>query len=61
VAEKLDDIAKSKSMSPILLIHNGRGRLQIADGYHRVCAAHFVDEDTEVPGRLAVFDALATQ
>jgi hypothetical protein len=58
VAEKLEHIAKGKPISPILLVHDGRGRLVIADGYHRVCAAYLVDEDTEVPGRLALFAEL---
>lgn len=59
VAEKLKHIAKGTPISPILLIHDGRGRLEIADGYHRVCAAYLVDQDTEVPGRLALFSELA--
>jgi hypothetical protein len=58
VAEKLKRIAHGTALSPILLLHNGRGHLVIADGYHRACAAHLTDEDTEVPGRLALFAAL---
>jgi hypothetical protein len=60
VAEKLKRIARGTPISPILLIHDGRGRLEIADGYHRVCAAYLIDEDTEVPGRLALFSDLAS-
>jgi len=26
--------------------------VQIADGYHRVCASYHLDEDTEIPCRL---------
>jgi hypothetical protein len=59
VAEKLEHIARGTPISPILLIHDGRGRLEIADGYHRVCAAYLVNEDTQVPGRLALFSDLA--
>jgi hypothetical protein len=55
VAEKLEHIAKGVPISPILLIHDGRGRLVIADGYHRACAACLIDEDMQVPGRLALF------
>jgi hypothetical protein len=55
VAEKLKRISSGTPLSPILLIHDGRGRLEIADGYHRACAAHLVDEDAQVPGRLALF------
>jgi hypothetical protein len=58
VAEKLKHIANGTPLSPILLIHDGHGRLVIADGYHRSCAACIVDEDAEVPGRLALFSAL---
>lgn len=59
VAEKLKHIASGTPISPILLIHDGLGRLEIADGYHRACAACIVDEDAEVPGRLALFSGLA--
>jgi hypothetical protein len=27
--------------------------LQIADGYHRVCASYHLDENTDIPCRLA--------
>ena len=59
VAEKLKHIANGIPISPILLIHDGHGRLEIADGYHRVCAAYIIDEDTLVPARLALFRELA--
>ena len=59
VTEKLKHIASGTPISPILLIHDGRGRLEIADGYHRACAAYIVDEDAQVPGRLALFSGLA--
>src|ERR1039457_2011304 len=59
VTEKLKQIASGTPISPILLIHDGRGRLEIADGYHRACAAYIVDEDAQVPGRLALFSGLA--
>jgi hypothetical protein len=58
VAEKLKHIADGTPISPILLIHDGRGTLVVADGYHRACAACIVDEDVEVPGRLALFSEL---
>jgi hypothetical protein len=61
VAEKLEHMAAGTPISPILLIHDGRGRLEIADGCHRVCAAYLVNEDTEVPGRLALFSDLASR
>jgi hypothetical protein len=58
VAEKLEHIAAGTPISPILLIHDGRGRLEIADGYHRACAACLLDEDSQVPARLALYSAL---
>ena len=30
------------------------GALQIADGYHRVCASYHLDENTDIPFRMAV-------
>jgi hypothetical protein len=59
VAEKLKHIAAGTPISPILLIHDGRGALQIADGYHRACAACLLDEDAQVPARLALYSALS--
>jgi hypothetical protein len=59
VAAKLEHIAAGTAISPILLIHDGTGRLEIADGYHRSCAACLTDEDTLVPGRLALLTYFA--
>jgi hypothetical protein len=58
VAEKLKHLADGVPISPILLIHDGRGTLVVADGYHRACAACIVEEDVQVPGRLALFSEL---
>jgi hypothetical protein len=33
--------------------------LEIADGYHRACAAWLLDEDSPVPGRLALYGGLS--
>jgi hypothetical protein len=56
VAKDLKKIADGVRLSPVLLVRGnistGR-RLEIADGYHRVCASYHVDEDTEIPCRLA--------
>jgi hypothetical protein len=52
VAADLKKIGKDKALSPVLLV---RGNLltgvalQIADGYHRVCASYHVDENTNIP------------
>jgi hypothetical protein len=55
VSSDLDKIEKKKALSPVLLV---RGELsagrpaQIADGYHRVCASYWVDENTDIPCRI---------
>ena len=57
------DLAKihaGKRLSPILLVRGnamvGAG-LQIADGYHRVCASYVTDENTSIPCRLVSWQA----
>jgi hypothetical protein len=52
VTEKLEKIKHSTPISPILVVGGLRESLVIADGYHRASAAHRVDEDSIVPGRL---------
>ena len=55
VSKDLAKVAAGEALSPILLIRgdlsSGRA-LQIADGYHRVCAGYHLDEDTVIPCRL---------
>ncbi len=56
VAKDLKRAAAGTPLSPILLVRGdvSSGRpLQIADGYHRVCASYHLDEDTEIPCCLA--------
>lgn len=51
VRRDLDKVNAGEKLSPVLLV---RGQpLIIADGYHRVCAIHYLSEDLEVPCRLA--------
>jgi hypothetical protein len=56
VAKDLKRVNAGTALSPILLV---RGDLvmgvpmQIADGYHRVCASYHLDEDTDIPCRIA--------
>ena len=53
VAEKLFKIAAKEAISPILLVVlRSQPATQIADGYHRTCAAFIAHEDTLVPGRI---------
>lgn len=51
------DLAKidaGKKLSPILLVRGtAADALQVADGYHRVCASFMTDENTPIPCRLA--------
>jgi DNA-binding transcriptional LysR family regulator len=55
VAKDLARVAAGVALSPILLVRGDlrSGRpLQVADGYHRVCAGYHLGEDTEIPCRL---------
>jgi hypothetical protein len=55
VAKDLKKVAKGELLSPVLLV---RGRaevdvpLTVADGYHRICASHHLDEDADIPCRI---------
>jgi hypothetical protein len=52
VADDLSKIKKKQPLSPILLVRgdlNAGVPLQIADGYHRVCASYLTDENTDIP------------
>jgi hypothetical protein len=56
VAKDLQKIHKAEPLSPVLLVRGDArlgAALVIADGYHRVCASHHVDEDADIPCRLA--------
>jgi hypothetical protein len=42
-------------LSPVLLVRGDAWRgvpLVIADGYHRICASYYLDEDADIPCRL---------
>ena len=50
VAADLRKIARGTQLSPILLVRGDTQHpLIIADGYHRVCASYWVDENTDIP------------
>ena len=56
VRSDLAKISDGKKLSPILLVRGsavGGYPLQIADGYHRVCASYLTDENTDIPCHLA--------
>ena len=56
VSKDLKKVAKGRLLSPVLLV---RGTLQpeipliVADGYHRICASYHLDEDADIPCRIA--------
>ena len=55
VDEELKRIRKGKALSPVLLIQGDAGRripLIVADGYHRVCAICYYDENAPIPCRM---------
>lgn len=56
VAADLGKVHNNKALSPVLLIRGDLTvgvALQIADGYHRVCASYHLDENTGIPCRIA--------
>ncbi|GAC1410909.1 MAG: hypothetical protein NVSMB57_05060 [Actinomycetota bacterium] len=55
VANDLKKVRDGKPLSPVLLVRGNAAAsmpLIIADGYHRVCASTYLDEDLEVPCRI---------
>jgi hypothetical protein len=57
VVSDLSKIKKGQPLSPILLVRGDLDTgvpLQIADGYHRVCASYHTDENTDIPTIIAV-------
>ena len=55
VASDLEKIKMGKVLSPILLVRGDLATgvpLQVADGYHRVCASYHTDENTDIPCRV---------
>ena len=56
VAKDLKKVAAGGLLSPVLLV---RGMLRadmpliVADGYHRICASYHLDEDADIPCRVA--------
>jgi hypothetical protein len=46
-------IRAGQKLSPILLVRDtARGRVIIADGYHRLCAVYGYDEDAVIPCKI---------
>ncbi len=60
VRSDLGKISDGKKLSPILLVRGNAVnavRLEIADGYHRVCASYLTDENTPIPCRMVSWQA----
>lgn len=56
VKQNMEAIESGDKLSPILLIrgnHFHRIPLIVADGYHRMCAVYWYDEDAMIPCRIA--------
>ena len=50
VAADLAKVEAGAALSPILLIRGtDEHPLIVADGYHRVCASYWIDENTDIP------------
>ena len=46
-------IAAGKTLSPLLLVRDSpKGKVIIADGYHRLCAVYSCDEDALIPCKI---------
>lgn len=46
-------IVAGGKLSPLLLVRDkSNGKVIIADGYHRMCAAYSFDEDTSIPCKI---------
>jgi hypothetical protein len=55
VSADLKKIKKGTRLSPILAVRGDLSTgvaMQIADGYHRVCASYYTDENTDIPVRI---------
>ena len=55
VDEDLKRIHKGKALAPVLLIQGDMSRgipLVVADGYHRICAIYYYNENAPIPCRL---------
>jgi hypothetical protein len=55
VKRDLKRVTKGQQLSPVLLVRGRAGigtALIIADGYHRICASYYLDEDADVHCRL---------
>lgn len=55
VAKDLDKVKNGQLLSPVLLVRgdaSSAAPLVVADGYHRICASYYLNEDADIPCRL---------
>ena len=55
VAKDLAKVKNGTPLSPVLLVRGELAKglpLTVADGYHRICASHYLNEDADIPCRL---------
>jgi hypothetical protein len=55
VASDLAKVHRGEKLSPVLLVRGDASRgvaLIVADGYHRICASHHLDENADIPCRV---------
>jgi hypothetical protein len=60
VAADIAKVKAGKRLSPVLLVRGSLARdvpMQIADGYHRVCASYHLGENNDIPCRIAQLPA----
>jgi len=54
VDKNREKIKAGKAISPLLLLRDPtRGKVVIADGYHRLCAVYSLHQDTPIPCKIA--------
>ena len=54
VVKDRDKLLAGQPISPILLVWDSdKGKVIIADGYHRLCAVYSFDEDALIPCKIA--------
>ena len=56
VSKDLRKVSDGRKLSPVLLLRgtvDGSRPLIVADGYHRICASHHLDENLDIPCRIA--------
>ena len=56
VRKDLEKVERGERLSPVLLVRGSLVAdvaLTVADGYHRICASHHLNEDADIPCRIA--------